>query len=50
MSDKAQTPTVAPDNVTEHGIMLLPSNTVPSEPMQQFTPPATAAKAGNVST
>lgn len=48
VSDKAQTPTVAPDNVTEHGIMLLPSNTAPSEPMQQFTPPATAAKADTV--
>uniref|UniRef100_A0A8C9G5U9 KIAA0319 n=1 Tax=Pavo cristatus TaxID=9049 RepID=A0A8C9G5U9_PAVCR len=47
VSDKAQTPTVAPDNVTEHGIML-PSNIVPSEPMQQFTPPATAAKADKV--
>ncbi|XP_072184984.1 dyslexia-associated protein KIAA0319 homolog isoform X4 [Excalfactoria chinensis] len=48
VSDKAQTPTAAPDNVTEHGIMLLPSNTVPSEPLQQFTPPATAAKADAV--
>ncbi|POI29032.1 hypothetical protein CIB84_007218, partial [Bambusicola thoracicus] len=48
VSDKARTPTVAPDNVTEHGIMLLPSNTVPSEPTQQFTPPATAAKADTV--
>ncbi|XP_021241207.1 dyslexia-associated protein KIAA0319 homolog isoform X5 [Numida meleagris] len=48
VSDKAQTPTVAPENVTEHGIMLLPSNTVPSEPMQQFMPPATAAKADTV--
>ncbi|XP_075561435.1 dyslexia-associated protein KIAA0319 homolog isoform X2 [Pelecanus crispus] len=45
VSEKTQTPTVAPENVTEGGIMLLPINTVPSEPMQQFTPPATAAKA-----
>lgn len=50
MSEKIQTPTVAPENATEGGIMLLPTNTAPSEPMQQFTPPATAAKAGNVST
>lgn len=48
MSEK--TPTVAPENATEGGIMLLPTNTAPSEPRQQFTPPATAAKAGNVST
>lgn len=40
---------MTPENVTEGGIMLLPTNTVPSQPMQQFTPPATAAKAGNVS-
>ncbi|XP_074939981.1 dyslexia-associated protein KIAA0319 homolog isoform X3 [Phalacrocorax aristotelis] len=44
VSEKTQTPTVAPVNVTEGGIMLLPTNTVPSEPMQQFTPPATPAK------
>ncbi|RMC16247.1 hypothetical protein DUI87_08462 [Hirundo rustica rustica] len=44
MSEKTQTPTVAPENATE-GIMLLPTNTAPSEPMQQFTLPATAAKA-----
>ncbi|NXH51330.1 K0319 protein, partial [Rhabdornis inornatus] len=44
-SEKTQTPTVAPENATEGGIMLLPTNTAPSEPMQQFTPPATAAKA-----
>ncbi|NWU24290.1 K0319 protein, partial [Dyaphorophyia castanea] len=43
--EKTQTPTVAPENSTEGGIMLLPTNTAPSEPMQQFTPPATAAKA-----
>ncbi|OXB79118.1 UNVERIFIED_CONTAM: hypothetical protein H355_005994 [Colinus virginianus] len=48
MSDKAQTPTGAPNSVTEHGIMLLPSNIVPSEHMQQFTPPATDAKADSV--
>ncbi|NXW07999.1 K0319 protein, partial [Fregetta grallaria] len=48
VSEKTQTPTVAPENVTEGGIMLLPPNTVPSEPMQQFTPPATAAKADTV--
>ncbi|XP_075561434.1 dyslexia-associated protein KIAA0319 homolog isoform X1 [Pelecanus crispus] len=48
VSEKTQTPTVAPENVTEGGIMLLPINTVPSEPMQQFTPPATAAKADTV--
>ncbi|XP_009815400.2 dyslexia-associated protein KIAA0319 homolog isoform X1 [Gavia stellata] len=45
VSEKTQTPTMAPENVTEGGIILLPTNTVPSEPMQQFTPPATAAKA-----
>lgn len=50
MSDKTQTPTVAPENATEGGIMLLPTNSAPSEPMQLLTPPATAAKAGNVST
>ncbi|XP_075349848.1 dyslexia-associated protein KIAA0319 homolog isoform X5 [Mycteria americana] len=48
VSEKTQTPTVAPENVTEGGIMLLPTNTVPSESMQQFTPPATAAKADTV--
>ncbi|XP_051655453.1 dyslexia-associated protein KIAA0319 homolog isoform X3 [Manacus candei] len=48
VSEKTQTPTVSPENVTEGGIMLLPTNTVPSEPMQQFTPPATAAKADTV--
>ncbi|XP_065484852.1 dyslexia-associated protein KIAA0319 homolog isoform X2 [Caloenas nicobarica] len=42
VAEKTQTPTVAPENVTEGGTMLLPTNT---EPMQQFTPPATAAKA-----
>ncbi|NWZ83708.1 K0319 protein, partial [Poecile atricapillus] len=45
ISEKTQTPTAAPENATEGGIMLLPTNTAPSEPMQQFTPPATAAKA-----
>ncbi|KAM6349992.1 dyslexia-associated protein KIAA0319 homolog isoform 2-T2 [Podargus strigoides] len=45
VSEKTQTPTMAPENVTEGGIMLLPTNTVSSEPMQRFTPPATAAKA-----
>ncbi|NXQ16781.1 K0319 protein, partial [Peucedramus taeniatus] len=45
VSEKTQTPTVAPENVTEGGIMLLPTNTAPSQPMQLFTPPATAAKA-----
>ncbi|XP_027531822.1 dyslexia-associated protein KIAA0319 homolog isoform X3 [Neopelma chrysocephalum] len=48
VSEKTQIPTVSPENVTERGIMLLPSNAVPSEPMQQFTPPATAAKADTV--
>ncbi|XP_009815399.2 dyslexia-associated protein KIAA0319 homolog isoform X2 [Gavia stellata] len=48
VSEKTQTPTMAPENVTEGGIILLPTNTVPSEPMQQFTPPATAAKADTV--
>ncbi|NXK19979.1 K0319 protein, partial [Arenaria interpres] len=46
VSEKTQTPTVAPENVTEGGTMLL--STVPPEPMQQFTPPATAAKADTV--
>lgn len=50
MPEKTHTPTVAPENATEGGIMLLPTNTAPSEPVQQFTPPATAAKPGNVST
>ncbi|NWT53358.1 K0319 protein, partial [Erythrocercus mccallii] len=45
VSEKTLTPTVAPENATEGGIMLFPTNTAPSEPMQQFTPPATAAKA-----
>ncbi|NXX10678.1 K0319 protein, partial [Podargus strigoides] len=48
VSEKTQTPTMAPENVTEGGIMLLPTNTVSSEPMQRFTPPATAAKADTV--
>ncbi|NXQ99752.1 K0319 protein, partial [Sagittarius serpentarius] len=48
VSEKTQTPTVAPENVTEGGIMLLPTNTVPSQPMQQFTAAATAAKADTV--
>ncbi|NWV42164.1 K0319 protein, partial [Grantiella picta] len=45
MPEKTQAPTVAPDNATEVGSMLLPTNTAPSEPMQQFTAPATAANA-----
>ncbi|XP_032854817.1 dyslexia-associated protein KIAA0319 homolog isoform X2 [Tyto alba] len=48
VSEKTQTPTVAPENVTEGGIMLLPTNTVPSEPTQQFTPLATVAEADTV--
>ncbi|NXD35292.1 K0319 protein, partial [Copsychus sechellarum] len=44
VSEKTLTPTVAPENATEGGVMLLPTNTALSEPMQQFTPPATAAK------
>lgn len=44
MPEKTQIPTVAPENATEGGVMLLPPNTAPSESMQQFTPPATAAK------
>ncbi|NWZ03111.1 K0319 protein, partial [Loxia curvirostra] len=44
VSEKTQTPTVASENATEGGIMLLPANAAPSEPMQLFTPPATAAK------
>ncbi|NXD26267.1 K0319 protein, partial [Spelaeornis formosus] len=43
MSEKTQTPTAAPENATEGGIIA--TNTAPPEPMQQFTPPATAAKA-----
>lgn len=50
VSEKTQTPTMVPENATEGGIKLLPTSTAPSEPRQQFTPPATAAKAGNVST
>ncbi|NXN82507.1 K0319 protein, partial [Bombycilla garrulus] len=45
VSEKAQTPTVVPENATEGGIMLLPINTAPSESVQQFTPSATAVKA-----
>ncbi|XP_054672509.1 dyslexia-associated protein KIAA0319 homolog isoform X3 [Grus americana] len=45
VSEKTQTPTMAPENVTEGGITLLSTNTVSPEPMQQFTPPATDAKA-----
>ncbi|NXC07516.1 K0319 protein, partial [Orthonyx spaldingii] len=45
MPEKTQTPTVAPENATEGRIMLLATNTTPSEPVQQFTPAATAAKA-----
>ncbi|XP_054140879.1 dyslexia-associated protein KIAA0319 homolog [Melozone crissalis] len=45
MSEKTQIPTVAPENATEGGIMLLPTNAAPSEPMQLFTPPAAAAQA-----
>ncbi|XP_030335625.1 dyslexia-associated protein KIAA0319 homolog isoform X1 [Strigops habroptila] len=48
VSEKTQTPTVAPENGTESGIVLLLTNTVPSEPMQQFTPPVTDAKADTV--
>ncbi|NXY72901.1 K0319 protein, partial [Glareola pratincola] len=48
VSEKTQTYTVSPENVTDGGITLLPTSTVPSEPMQQFTPPATAAKADAV--
>ncbi|NXI35030.1 K0319 protein, partial [Galbula dea] len=48
VAEKTQTPTVAPENVTEGVIMPLTTNTVPSEPLQQFTPPATAAKADKV--
>ncbi|NXU43136.1 K0319 protein, partial [Drymodes brunneopygia] len=43
--EKTQTPTVAPGNASEGGIMLFPTNTAPSEPMQQFTLPPTATKA-----
>ncbi|XP_068530806.1 dyslexia-associated protein KIAA0319 homolog isoform X1 [Anas acuta] len=45
VSEKTQTPTVAPENITEGGVVLLPTNIVPSEPMQQFPTPATAPKA-----
>ncbi|XP_066045580.1 dyslexia-associated protein KIAA0319 homolog isoform X2 [Chamaea fasciata] len=45
VSGNTQTRTVAPENATEGGIMPLPTNTAPSDPMQQFTSPATAAKA-----
>ncbi|KFV20337.1 Dyslexia-associated protein KIAA0319, partial [Tauraco erythrolophus] len=49
VSEKTQTLPVVPENVTEGGITLLPrANTVPSEPMQQLVPPATAAKADTV--
>ncbi|NWS58535.1 K0319 protein, partial [Chunga burmeisteri] len=48
VSGKTQAPTVAPANVTEGGIVLLPTSTVPSEPKEQFTPPATATKTDTV--
>ncbi|XP_071592403.1 dyslexia-associated protein KIAA0319 homolog isoform X3 [Heliangelus exortis] len=43
VSDKTQTPTMAPENITEGAVMLLPTNSVSSDPMQQSTPPAAAA-------
>ncbi|NWU93360.1 K0319 protein, partial [Upupa epops] len=43
--EETQAPTVTPGNVTEEGMVLLATNTVPPEPLQQLTPPATAAKA-----
>ncbi|KAM6125981.1 LOW QUALITY PROTEIN: dyslexia-associated protein KIAA0319 homolog [Pterocles gutturalis] len=45
VSEKTQAPSTTPENVTEGGIMLLPHYTVSSEPVQQFTPSATAAEA-----
>ncbi|NXS52747.1 K0319 protein, partial [Brachypteracias leptosomus] len=48
VSEKTQTPTMVPENATEGGILLLPTTAVPPEPMQKFTPPATAAKADTV--
>ncbi|XP_066045570.1 dyslexia-associated protein KIAA0319 homolog isoform X1 [Chamaea fasciata] len=48
VSGNTQTRTVAPENATEGGIMPLPTNTAPSDPMQQFTSPATAAKADTI--
>ncbi|NWH66779.1 K0319 protein, partial [Geococcyx californianus] len=48
VSEKMQTPTVAPENVTEGGTMQLPTNTMSTEPVQQFTPPASTAKADTV--
>ncbi|KAM6282385.1 dyslexia-associated protein KIAA0319 homolog [Porphyrio hochstetteri] len=48
VSEKTLTSTVAPENITEGGIVPLPSNTVSPEPMQQFTPPASDAKADTV--
>ncbi|NXF77658.1 K0319 protein, partial [Sclerurus mexicanus] len=45
VSEKTQAPTMSPENVTEGGI---PTNALPSEPMQQFTPPATSTKADTV--
>ncbi|XP_061851329.1 dyslexia-associated protein KIAA0319 homolog [Colius striatus] len=48
VSDKTQTPTVAPENVTEGGAVPLPTPATPPEPVLQFTPAATAAKADTV--
>ncbi|NXA19278.1 K0319 protein, partial [Ibidorhyncha struthersii] len=48
VSEKNEIPTRAPENITEGGIMLFLTSTVPSEPMQQFTPPATAAETDTV--
>ncbi|XP_054237634.1 dyslexia-associated protein KIAA0319 homolog isoform X1 [Indicator indicator] len=48
VSERIQTPTMAPENTTEGGIILLPTSTVPSELTQQFTSPTAAAKADTV--
>ncbi|NXG72850.1 K0319 protein, partial [Baryphthengus martii] len=46
--EQTQSPTMAPENATEGGNVLLPTNPVPSEPMQQLPPPTTAAEADTV--
>ncbi|KFP92614.1 Dyslexia-associated protein KIAA0319, partial [Apaloderma vittatum] len=48
VSEKSQTPTMAPENITAGGTALLPANTVPSEPTQQFVPPATPVEADTI--
>nr|XP_013796599.1 PREDICTED: dyslexia-associated protein KIAA0319 homolog isoform X2 [Apteryx mantelli mantelli] len=45
VGEKIQAPTTTPGNLTEGGTTLLPTSILLSEPIQQFTPSATVAKA-----